>query len=196
MNFDNIKKNVKQALDKFALRIVRKQFCPLCLCERLYYRKHWDISIFTRCHIHNCYLLSTCTKCNSKITFNKVILNNCECGNKLSTSSTTNVENSDLSKLLFQKLYQMETSKIENECLIKLQQLDIDLIIFLILFLSFKISSQLYNLNFAGFHSSIDYIYNDQVISEASSIFLNWPHSFYTFLNEFKQKPKNNRQTG
>lgn len=85
--FDNLSLNLNSSVDVihkklnvFAIRNTMKAFCPYCLKDKLYYRKVWDLSIYTRCHIHNCILLCSFTICGRKITIKDVIIDLCICG--------------------------------------------------------------------------------------------------------------------
>ncbi|MCU6794852.1 hypothetical protein OB236_22320 [Paenibacillus sp. WQ 127069] len=72
------------------------------------------------------------------------------------------------------------------------KKLELDLIVYLTIFLSFKISRGFYQRRIA-FTGSSDFIFYDKVTNEAFNIFINWPQSFYDFLNYFKKIPKNNQ---
>ncbi|WP_082053100.1 TniQ family protein [Gordoniibacillus kamchatkensis] len=79
---------IQKNLNVVAIRNTMKAFCPLCLKDKLYYRKVWDLSIYTRCYIHNCILLSSCAICGRRITITDIINDLCKCGCKLSSIST------------------------------------------------------------------------------------------------------------
>jgi hypothetical protein len=86
LNIKNSIPEIQKKIDQYAIRTIKKQFCPLCLNEKKYYRKIWDLSIYTRCHIHNCLLLCSCTVCNRSITTHDVINDFCKCGYRLSSN--------------------------------------------------------------------------------------------------------------
>lgn len=197
---DNLSLNLKSSdqviqkkLNRYAIRNTMKAICPLCLNDKLYYRKIWDISIYTRCHIHNCLLLCSCKNCGRRITIKEVIIDLCKCGCKLSSNLTVKCENSDLGYLLSQKIENKYS--VRKSIYKKFNILELDLLIYLILFLSFNISRIFYQRTIA-FSESSDFIFCDRVVDEAYNIFTNWPLSFYQFLDKIILIPQNNRSGG
>ena len=108
---DNLSLKIKNSdpiihnkINKYAIRTMKKQFCPFCLNDKLYYRKIWDLSIYTRCHTHNCILLSSCTICNRSIATQDILHGFCKCGYKLSNNLGIHCENSELGYLIQKRL--------------------------------------------------------------------------------------------
>ncbi|WHI49084.1 TniQ family protein [Microbulbifer sp. VAAF005] len=48
------------------------QFCPRCLEEKIYYRRHWRLSLFAMCERHDCVLYDKCPRCLSLIMFHRI----------------------------------------------------------------------------------------------------------------------------
>jgi hypothetical protein len=93
------------------------KYCPSCLQNDYYYRMFWDISFFTTCIKHNCYLVDRCPNCSSKITISRLMYNECQCG--LCFSTVISKIPSDLvlkTQVLFQRtLFDPEFSLILPE---------------------------------------------------------------------------------
>lgn len=181
---------IQNTIDQFAIRNVKKQFCPLCIKENIYYRKIWDINIYTRCHIHNCLLMCRCIDCNRHLTNQDILNGLCKCGFVISNTSITSCNKADLGLIISEKIDESGNIKrIKSTMSIGFEKLGIDLIVYLIIFLSIKISHGFYERRIK-FTESSDVQFNDKIVNEAFSIFTDWPRSFYDFLNDFKMIPK------
>lgn len=195
--FDSLSLNIKNpnslmqnTIDQFAIRNIKKQFCPLCIKERIYYRKIWDINIYTRCHIHNCLMMCRCVNCNRHLTNQDILSGLCKCGTLISSNLIIECNNSNLGQLISTKIEKsVSVSRINSTLSEGFEKLGIDLIIYLIIFLSIKISHGFYQKRIA-FTQTSDVHFNDKIVNEAFGIFTKWPQSFYDFLNEFKMIPK------
>ncbi|KRF06768.1 hypothetical protein ASG89_18070 [Paenibacillus sp. Soil766] len=190
LNIKNSNSVIQNTIDQFVIRNIKKQFCPLCLKESIYYREIWDINIYTRCHIHNCLLMCRCIQCNRHLTNQDILRGLCKCGYLISGNLIVGCDNSHLAQLISSKIKKSGMgNRITYIIAEEFEKLEIDLILFLIIFLSIKISHGFYNRRIA-FTESSDVHYNDKVVNEAFGIFTNWPQSFYNFLNEFREIPK------
>ncbi len=194
--FDNLLWNLKSSftdvnkkLSKFAIRNTMKIFCPLCLAEKQYHRRLWDLSIYTRCHIHNSLLLCRCTYCDRNIKLKAMVNDSCTCGKKLSSNITIECDNSALGILLFHKANKKQDLYDEKSIIEALQNMEIDLFIYLILVLAFNIARIFYQRK-TLFSTPNDFSFCDKVVYEAYNIFIDWPNSFHKFLDKFQTLPQ------
>ena len=63
----------------YFVRRENPKICPLCLSEKNYLRKVWEISLLTACPIHKCLLLDTCLNCFDKIKWERPTISLCRC---------------------------------------------------------------------------------------------------------------------
>jgi hypothetical protein len=68
------------------------QVCPVCMHEIGYYRKVWDITLYTCCHIHECLMVNSCSKCQRKFTPFSLNSRRCNCGNDLKNEKVITVK--------------------------------------------------------------------------------------------------------
>jgi hypothetical protein len=174
-------------LPKSVIRGGFPQVCPKCLLESGYCRRIWDLILVTTCPIHQCMLINVCPNCGDLITWLRVRISVCRCGFDW--------------KFTCQPIKELElkvTRRIYQLCgLIKSKSDDIPL----------KHYNPLLELNLPGlaqvmfligtWHASIKVrerarlkrelnskLHN--LFSKAFSIFENWPHNFYRFLDLYQ----------
>jgi hypothetical protein len=172
---ENISKEISETIRNGAFTYRNKKCCPLCLKEKNYFRKLWELTIYNVCHKHNCLLIKKCPNCENEINLSTVPLGKCKCGHyyKDSAISTVSDDNYRLEKMLvamFDKDYMDDSDN-------RLASLDIRLIVYeLILFTRF---SRAIECGPEG--SSHKFSYRNS--KAAYEVFENWPNSFYDFLD-------------
>ncbi len=68
----------------------RPKFCAACLNEAPYRRRHWDLSLYTECHLHRISMLDACPSCKARIAWNVALVTACgRCGERLADANTS-----------------------------------------------------------------------------------------------------------
>ena len=56
------------------------RICPMCLRNQEFCRRLWDLALYTSCHIHRVEMVDACSKCNSRVCWNRKSVSRCSCG--------------------------------------------------------------------------------------------------------------------
>ena len=62
-----------------------RAYCPICLAERRYFRKHWSLRPYLVCQTHSVRLLQDCYACKEKFSPLRGSLCTCKCGADLAS---------------------------------------------------------------------------------------------------------------
>lgn len=71
------------------------RYCPECLKGRQIWRQEWELTLFTVCPIHKCYLIETCTDCGKQLTWKRRQLLFCDCGAQLQAAKAAGAEEAE-----------------------------------------------------------------------------------------------------
>ena len=63
--------------------------CALCLAQAPYCRSHWELSLFTACHLHGVTLMDSCPWCGHHLSWNRPTVTTCKCGGNLASAPKT-----------------------------------------------------------------------------------------------------------
>ncbi len=170
-------KTIIDFIRKRALNNFETKFCPKCLVEENYFRKLWELRIYTVCHIHSCILINYCPNCNKQVTLSETPIGQCICGFQFEQSEPTFVSNIyvELEKAIAEKVFGYRKNEIANNYLV---EKSLYIFTYLIQYLSnflkkttkgnLEINTPSYLRNFKAFKA-----------------FNNWPVQFYKFLDEY-----------
>lgn len=61
------------------------RFCPLCLRQHGIWKVEWECMFYDVCHLHQCWLVGTCSVCGNEITWKRGHLLQCDCGSRFSS---------------------------------------------------------------------------------------------------------------
>lgn len=185
-----------QAIFRFGLKTKYNQVCPLCIRQKAYLRKRWDIGFYTCCHLHKCLLINKCPKCNKKLTMNSFKITLCKCGYDLSLASVkqVSVEETELSALISAKLNGiMEEGLPYNP----LRRMDLLSILYIMLRFSLQIANYIFNVKRFAFSKDLEIEKIHEISFYVFKVFSNWPTSFTKFLEEFRKPSKDSsKETG
>lgn len=67
-----------RSLPTYNLSKLKAKVCPLCLAEKSYCRKIWNLIPLTVCPIHHCLLLDICPQCDRPIRWDRNSVNECK----------------------------------------------------------------------------------------------------------------------
>lgn len=73
-----------------------RAYCPLCLADRRYFRKHWALEPYLVCHMHSVRMLRDCHVCKKELSPLRGSLCSCTCGANLADASPTVVDKSSV----------------------------------------------------------------------------------------------------
>ena len=186
----------------------RFSWCPHCLREKNYVRLHWHVPILTCCTHHACWLLDVCPKCGTKPQ-EKDIFDECckKCGFVLVTAETIAVPENDLlfkqNEAFMSWLYEPQSQDAALP--------DVPANILLRVLHGLRYCVQRAGEGWHGHHLPPDVPSQDVTIlkkrqlsiyesgclySTAFRALLNWPHGFYAFLDDYRQRPLMPEDTG
>ncbi|ENZ77875.1 hypothetical protein OR214_02151 [Ralstonia pickettii OR214] len=60
-----------------------RAYCPICLAEQRYFRKHWALEPYLVCQVHSVYMLRDCHACKKALSPLRGSLCTCRCGANL-----------------------------------------------------------------------------------------------------------------
>lgn len=67
-----------RSLPTYNLSKLKAKVCPLCLVEKSYCRKIWNLIPLTVCPIHHCLLVDICPQCDRSIRWDRSAVNKCK----------------------------------------------------------------------------------------------------------------------
>ncbi|ESU34112.1 hypothetical protein G3A_02755 [Bacillus sp. 17376] len=164
--------------------------CPKCINEFGQNHKLWDIRFLLICPIHKNLLMSHCPSCKKAIPQYRRNFYKCACSSDIRTfysKPVTNIESLTLPNIIYSKFSNnLENVNSKNPLyLLELKYILLVYIFFIKLFYrdKTKVGS-----------TAIPYNPEDQELSglliSISSIFNDWPNSFYDFIYDYQDKPK------
>lgn len=171
------------------------QICPMCLEEKSYHRKIWEIRTITTCHIHQCRLVYSCPKCMKPISPLRRFITHCNCGFDLRSCIVNSVSPTDIlfsahiNERYFKKT--RTTVSLREE----FQQLSFRHFIYLhILFCYyfFKSDSHSFDVNYANAFKPVNI---HQISIKTFQMFMGWPNKFYEFIESYRKVKKFNNES-
>lgn len=168
----------------------KAKICPICLKEKGYVNRLWDMVFMCACPIHKILLIDTCQKCKRQIHLVRNNIDTCACEFNFKESDIQFLRDEELilSKFIWEKYYNNYASKIFEYPLINLNIKDV----FDLIFLIFRIN----NLNVSKRPVSIKRLSVLEMHGEILNIlhiFENWPYNFFGLLNDIKSQVHNVR---
>lgn len=177
-----------QLIPHYIVRRETPKLCPLCLREKNYLRKIWEISIVTACPIHKCLLLDTCLNCSDKIGWERPTINLCQCKFDFREFDPLPVETNDLrlAKYLYQQFDLSHKSK-KAYFDYPLNTLNLKDLLELIFFIAAHYAGE-----FSGSDISLKFD-NAQLhhfLNKAINVFDDWAANYYKFIEWWVQQDK------
>jgi hypothetical protein len=178
-------------LPRPVIRPTRPKVCPRCLAEKCYHRRMWDFTLLTACPEHEYVLIDECPNCGIHLAWARRILRDiCYCGFDLREGPLHPA--SDLGLRLSRHIYRLfkfpviwtdESSDKKGNPALALCLQDFISAMTFITKQSMNLPGAIMIPHFTGkVRSSNADIHS--IFSEAFSVFINWPVSFYRFLNQ------------
>ncbi|MBW7474326.1 TniQ family protein [Paenibacillus oenotherae] len=166
------------------------QVCPICLSEKDFHRKLWELRMITTCHLHKCRLVSTCPQCGKILSPYRRFVTYCDCGFDLRKCSAKYVNSSDilLPTYINEKYFTgIKTIHLTEE----FQQLSFRHFLYLHIFLYEYIFKCEFSQSDLQYSASFKPEIMHQVSLKTFEIFIGWPKSFYEFIETYRITPKN-----
>lgn len=89
--------------DKFQyydyIKIENVKYCPHCLEEGNYHRKHWHVTPLMICKKHKNLLIDKCNNCGSKLSIKNIVYGKCDCNSELKKVPSTYSTNSTFNNI-------------------------------------------------------------------------------------------------
>jgi len=164
------------------------KICPLCLKEKNYLRKVWEISPVSSCPIHKCLLLDTCINCSDKIKWERPTINLCRCSFDFREFEVFPVDANELrlAKYIYQQFNLSHKGKRINFDY-PLNTLDLKDLLELIFFTSAHCAGE-----FSG--ADISLKFNNarlhEFLNKAIRVFDNWAINYYKFIEWWNRQDK------
>ncbi|PLR82557.1 TniQ family protein [Bacillus sp. V33-4] len=164
---------------------LKVKICPLCLKEKKFCSKIWDIKIYTTCAIHSVELITSCPSCNKGIYHLRGNLYKCSCGLDYRDININNINN----ELNLQRSIMIH-SKFDNNISIsknnKVKYLfsDLDISSIMLIYHIFYRIYFIYIIKKRRFQ--VPFIMNENnnnAINWIDKIFSYWPNNFLNFLH-------------
>jgi hypothetical protein len=164
------------------------QVCPVCIQENGYFRKVWDITLYTCCHIHKCLMVNICSQCQRNLSPFRLNIRECRCGKEIKQQKVITVEGETRCAEFIAQLFNPNVNKhfLPNNPLTKLKT---EQIVHVLTYFAPNIMHYYFSRR-VSFSSGIPMTVLHQTVYKSFMIFDNWPQSFYDFMDEFRKIPK------
>jgi len=178
----------EKPIPHYFIRRENPKICPLCLREKNYLRRVWEISIMTVCPIHQCLLMDGCLNCRHKIEWERKKIHLCPCGFDFRKFEISRVDSAELklTEYIYQEFNLLpETQKIYFNY--PLNTLNLEYLLKLIFFMATQCAGE-----FAGADISLK-LNNYRLhryLNQAIKIFDNWAVNYYKFIEWWKIQDK------
>ncbi len=185
-----------QPVSKDLIRSNKPKICPGCLSETPYWRRVWEFSAVTACPIHRRLLIDECPKCNRRISWSRKSVRLCSCKFDWREHLAPPVAEQELR--LTHHIYQLCGLSVAGTGLPKLAEPLSRLSLNDLLRVLFFVAGQQRGLSAAtsrhlipagkskNFHS---------ILTEAYSVFENWPINYFKFLDQRRVRERNVTRT-
>jgi hypothetical protein len=169
----------------------KPKICPLCLAERNYCRKVWELSPVTVCPLHKCLLLDYCRKCKREINWKRLKVSVCNCGADFRDFSIKILDNEEikLSSYLYQ-IFSLSSADGKVCFDYPLDGLNVRDLLRVIFFFA---SHYGHSSDLSGVHISIS-LNNTrlhEVLCKTLNVFNNWAENYHQFIEWCREKDKN-----
>jgi hypothetical protein len=173
-----------QLIYKTGLSSKHSKICPICIAQKKYEQKLWDLNINIVCNEHNILLINECPKCYNLISSIRDNILFCNCGFPLRALPIMQPHKHliEISRLLHQSSLPKPASSLNFN---PLYNLSLKNIVSLLTFFSKQLTIHFDYVKFSNKLSTRDEDYQ-QILVDAFNIFMNWPHNYYFFLNNIR----------
>jgi hypothetical protein len=175
---------------RYTLRLRRPKVCPLCLSEKSYARRMWDLAPITVCPIHQILLYDTCPTCSRRISWHRKSLFECRCGRDWRKDSPSRVKEDELE--VAKNIYALCKIPLHDTTLRKLDPIA-NLRLDQYLSLLFFIAGQFIGIMDTRGKRLATSFTNAQIhplLHKAGQVLQNWPTNFFAFLDWKKERAR------
>lgn len=184
-----------QEAHKYVIRPIFPKICPSCLVESSYCRRIWELTLVTACPKHMCLLIDECPKCERRIQSLRSSVSVCSC--KFDWREVDVITLKEQEVALAKHIYLLCGLTPNDKYASTLAE-----------------QSPVFALNLQEFISALIFIASQQrglsgitgklltremrnkelhiLYRKAFSVFENWPHNFYKFLDWRRAQERNN----
>ncbi len=168
----------------------RSRYCPTCLSEYGVFDAAWELKPVTSCPRHGNYLVDICDACSRPQTWNREHLHFCKCGHDLREQKSRAAPANTLA--LSARIFELLGRRCGRPDMVDPMP---------IIFECLNLSSFLNHVSFIStyatgrgrgtgrhLHSRMFAAASRETFDRTSTILMNWPMSFYEFLNEVRSK--------
>jgi predicted site-specific integrase-resolvase len=168
--------------------------CPLCLKERGYCHKLWNILPVTCCPYHSIMLMDICPGCGKRITWSRTKVCICECGKDWKKIKLPQLKNADLA--LSSQIYELCGFKSDKAAFKYplLEHLNLKELLTIITYFARIIS--LLKKSKKNITPNWPTVNVHSIFKESISIFDNWPNNYFKFLDFVQSNPQRKQSAG
>lgn len=179
-----------QIIPKYMIRFSKAKYCPECLIKDNYYRSIWDVAPVTACPIHGCLMYDECPNCWSPVNWARGHVSLCErCDYDFRTAPPIRVkkESLALTKCIYSLCGILPDSINLDKSGNPLYAMDLANVLMVVFFVAGQLAGMTETTGkvLAANLRNVDLHHN---LSEAFSIFDNWPNNFYGFLDSIRNR--------
>lgn len=168
---------------RYTLRLQRPKVCPLCLSEKPYARRMWDLAPITVCPIHKVLLYDKCPTCSRKISWHRKSLFECRCGRDWRRDSPSIVSEDELE--VARTIYALCEIPLQGTTHFRpepIAALRLDEYLTSLFFIAGQFIG-IMDTRGKRLATSLTNPEIHSVLHKASQVFQDWPNNFYAFLD-------------
>jgi len=161
------------------LNMANPKICPQCVAEKGFIEAHWHLDLMSACPIHQRVALSTCPKCDNRLSWFRSGLLECKCGANLLEGEPHSISQAEASLLdvIRRRVLALPPSE-ENPVALPQDQLS-----------AMNLRSLLAVVRTLGRHRMIAngnpaVTNKERIASEASRVLRNWPKNFIDLFTD------------
>lgn len=174
------------------LNLKTPKYCPICLGEKPYRRRCWDVRFITICPKHRVLLKETCPECEEPLNWQYSNIASCwRCGASLAgKKATPSVQGEKMNSYLHARIENKTTNSLEQFAI--LSALSVFGLCQLLLFIGLHAIRRGIG---KGFHAACSTSLNEnqRMMSKCEDIFSHWPIGFDLFLQQYIPNNSNSR---
>lgn len=182
-------------IHKYSVRVGAPKVCPECLREKEYIRKIWDLGAFTCCPKHGTLLIDQCPKCGNAIWWSRGRVSVCPCGQDWRDIDLPQVSETGkiLSRLILKVCGLWKSNEAADEGMRgektgnPLSSVGLSEMLCAVYFIA---GQQHGVVDATGKHYAVKLPHKElhEALTNAVSVFENWPHNYFKFLEECKDR--------
>jgi hypothetical protein len=174
-----------QPVIQYLIQPARPKVCTMCLLDSAYCRRVWDLSLVTACPLHRCMLINQCPKCRRRISWVRNQVSSCPCGFDWREAAVSPVEEDTLN--LVRHIHSLcglsaNSRYPPGDGNSPASALDLGSLSSAVIFMAGQYQGLTRS---TGKHLAEEWRISELhgSLSAAYSVFENWPHNYYRFLD-------------